>query len=211
MAMIENRPRSASARLIESTEVEVIQRDDFLSMLENGGEQILPLLGTTFEHLRVTNDRLLAALGQLHELEPGRFRRHHESFGLGQASLRVRVEPDSEEMLKQTVLSGRIINHFPFMFGRRAGIVGNDGAISKQRLLADRTPYRVSRKHCFLQSGPDAIYVEDTMSKLGTIVNGIPIGGKSRENRAKLSPQENSLILGGPDSQVRFKLQVEDA
>lgn len=209
MAMIENRPRSASARVIDPIEVEVIQRGDFSSMLEGGGEQMLPLLSTIFERLRVTNDRLLAALDQLNELEPSKTRRHHESFGLEQASLSVRVDADSEEMCNQTVLNGRVIKHFPFLFGRRGDIAGGDGSINNQLLVADRSPYRVSRKHCFLQSRADAIYVEDTMSRLGTIVNGISIGGKSRENRAKLSPGENTLILGGPDSQVRFKLLVE--
>lgn len=209
MAMIGNRARSASIRVIEPIEVEVIERGDFSSMLEGGREQMLPLLSTIFERLRVTNDRLLAALDRIHELEPSKRPRHHESFGLEHTSPSVRVNPGSEEMFGQTVLTGRVIRHFPFLFGRRGDIAGGDGSINNQLLIADRSPYRVSRKHCYLQSRADAIFVEDTMSRLGTIVNGIQIGGKSHENRAKLSPGENTLILGGPDSQVRFKLLVE--
>lgn len=209
MAMIENRPRSASARVVEPTEVELINRDDFFSTLESDGERMLPLLTTIFERLRVTNDRLLAALDRLNDLEPKKRRHHHEALGFGQAELSVKIEPDSEEMSKQTVLHDQIVSHYPFMLGRRGEIAGNEAPASNQLLVADRSPYRVSRQHCFLQARPDAIYVEDTKSKLGTIVNGIHIGGSSRERRAKLSHGENTLVLGGPDSQVRFKLLVE--
>lgn len=209
MAMIDNRPRSASARVIDPIEVEVIQREDFSSMLEGGSEQMLPLLRTIFDRLRITNDRLSLALDQLNELEPSKTRRHHESFGREQASLCIRLDPDSEEMSNQRVMKGQVIRHFPFLFGRRGNIVGGDGSINNQLLVADRSPYRVSRKHCFLQMRADTIFVEDTMSRLGTIVNGVSIGGESLESRAKLSLGENTLILGGLDSQVRFKLWVE--
>lgn len=208
MAMIERCPRSASARVLETTEVEIIEREHFLEVLESGGQQLLPLLSTIFERLRVTNDRLLTALDKLDELEPSAPRRHREVFGMEQSTCEVIVEADSEELLKQSLLDGRVINRFPFLFGRRSEIAGGDMLIRNQLLLADRTPYRVSRKHCYLQSGADGIYIEDSSSKLGTIVNGISIGGKSRESRVKLSSGENTLVLGGPDSQVRFKLKV---
>lgn len=208
MAMIEKCLRSASARVLETTEVEIIERDHFLEVLESGGQQLLPLLSTIFERLRVTNDRLLTALDKLDELEPKGPRRHREVFGMKQSTLAVIVEADSEEMMKQTVLNGRVIERFPFLFGRRSEIAGGDMLIRNQLLLADRTPYRVSRKHCYLQSESDGIYIEDSSSKLGTIVNGVSIGGNSREDRVKLSPGENTLVLGGPDSQVRFKVEV---
>lgn len=62
MAMIESRPRSATARALEPTTLEVIARLDFQEVLDEGGEQLVPYLTTIFERLRVTNDRLLVAL-----------------------------------------------------------------------------------------------------------------------------------------------------
>lgn len=148
MAMIENRPRSASARALTETEVEIIDRDEFLEALKDDAH-------------------------------------------------------------KRTSLEGVVIRHYPFLLGRRGEVVGTDGFIQNQLLLADPPPYRVSRKHCLLDISADGIFVEDHTSKLGTIVNGTRIGGSSCETRARLSAGENILVLGGPDSQARFKLWVE--
>jgi CRP/FNR family cyclic AMP-dependent transcriptional regulator len=208
MAMIENRPRSASARALTETEVEIIDRDEFLEALKADARKLLPFLSTIFERLRVTNDRLVAALDRLDELEPSE-PHHHEAFGLEQDSVVVRLEPDSEEMRRQTSLEGVVIRHYPFLFGRRGEVVGADALIQNQLLLAEPPPYRVSRKHCLIDLSGDDIFVEDHTSKLGTIVNGNRIGGSSRETRARLSAGENTLVLGGPDSQARFKLSVE--
>lgn len=171
---------------------------------------LIPYLTTIFERLRVTNDRLLAALDKLDQLEPVGGRRQRELFSIQQNTITVAVEADSEEMRQQTALQGRVIQTYPFQFGRRGEFAGAEAPIHNQFLVADRAPYRVSRKHCILDSSADGVFVEDRSSKLGTMVNGVPIGGNSRERRARLRTGENTLILGGVDSQVRFKLTVSD-
>ena len=64
--------------------------------------------------------------------------------------------------------------------------------------------------HCVIDSSADGVYIEDHSSRLGTIVNGIRIGGKSLESRVRLSAGSNSLVLGGGESQVRFSLTVTE-
>jgi len=210
MAMIENRPRSASARVLEATTVEVIGRQDFQQILAKGGEQLVPYLTTIFDRLRVTNDRLLAALDKLDTLEPARGHRPHKIFGSSESLIPVQIEPDTDEMRQQTALQQRLVKSFPFQFGRRGEFVGGEALVQNQLLVADRSPYRVSRKHCIMDTSADGIFIEDRNSKLGTIVNGIPIGGNSRETRVRLVSGKNTLVLGGLDSQVRFKLTVAD-
>ncbi len=210
MAMVENRPRSASARAIEETSVEVICRHDFEKVLAGGGRQVVPYLTTIFERLRVTNDRLLAALNQLNELEPSKKTRRRSAYSFEEPDMVVQVEPDSEELRRQTSLQSRVVRHFPFQFGRRGELAGTESLIKNQLLVADRAPYRVSRQHCVLEVGVDGVFVVDRSSKLGTLVNGIHIGGASRESRVRLTLGENTLVLGGVDSQVRFKLTVSD-
>lgn len=92
MAMIEHRPRSASARVLDATEVEVIEREDFQKILTQGGESLIPYLSTIFERLRVTNDRLLTALDRLDQLEPVRGRRQRELFSIHQNTIAVSVQ-----------------------------------------------------------------------------------------------------------------------
>ena len=208
MAMIENRPRSASARTLDSTMIEVIARQDFQQMLEEGGEQIIPYLTMIFDRLRVTNDRLLMALSQLNELQPAVKHRHQDIFGSRRSSAIVQIEADSEEMCQQTQLKKRCLRFFPFHFGRRAQLAGVEALVQNQLLIADRSPFRVSRQHCIIDTSGDAVFIEDKTSQLGTIVNGIPIGGKSLETRAKLIRGANTLVLGGQDSQVRFRIVV---
>jgi hypothetical protein len=208
MAMVESRPRSASARALTETEVEMIDRDEFLEALEGEGRELVPFLRAIIDRLRITNGRLLAALDRLNELEPSE-PHHLEAFGLDQNSLLVRLEPDSDEMRKQIASEGVVVRHFPFLFGRRGEAVGVDALIQNQLLFAEPPPFRVSRKHCLLDMFADEVFIEDHCSKLGTIVNGIHIGGSSGETRATLTVGENFLILGAPDSRARFKLFVE--
>ena len=206
--MIENRPRSASARTLDPTMIEVIARQDFQQMLEEGGEQVIPYLTMIFDRLRVTNERLLMALSQLNELQPAVKHRHQDIFGSRRSSAIVQIEADSEEMCQQTQLKKRCLRFFPFHFGRRAQLAGVEAFVQNQLLIADRSPFRVSRQHCIIDTSGDAVFIEDKTSQLGTIVNGIPIGGKSLETRAKLIRGANTLVLGGQDSQVRFRIVV---
>jgi CRP-like cAMP-binding protein len=208
MAMIESRPRSASARTLQPTMIEVIAREDFQLMLKEGGEQIVPYLTMIFDRLRVTNDRLLMALSKLNELQPAVKHHHQDIFGSRRNSVIVQIEPDTEEMCQQTPLQKRLIRFYPFYFCRRAQLAGAEPMIQNQFLIADRSPFRVSRKHCMIDTSGDAVFIEDKTSQLGTIVNGIPIGGKSLETRVMLIRGENTLVLGGQDSQVRFRLDV---
>ena len=210
MAMVDRRPRLATARAIEPTTLEVITRSDFEQMLDQGGEQVMPYLTMIFERLRVTNDRLLIALKKINDLQPAVKHSHQDIFGSRKTSVLVRIEPDSEEMLKQDVLKSKLLRFYPFHFGRRALLAGKEGRIQNQLLIADRSPFRVSREHCIIDISGNFVFIEDKTSQLGTIVNGIPIGGKSSETRVNLILGKNTLVLGGNDSQVRFRIDVSN-
>ena len=208
MAMIESRPRSATARALEPTTIEVIARQDFQQILDEGGEQLVPYLTMIFDRLRVTNDRLLIALDKLNELQPAVKHRHQGIFGSRKTAVQVLIEPDSEEMYKQTALKKRQLRFFPFHFCRRAQIAGSKTTLQNQFLISDRSPFRVSRKHCIIDNIGESVFIEDKTSQLGTIVNGIPIGGNNQKTRVQLIYGSNTLVLGGPDSQVRFRIDV---
>ena len=208
MAMVDRSPRLATARALVTTKLEAITRQDFQQMLDQGGEQVMPYLAMIFERLRVTNDRLLIALKKINDLQPAVKHSHQDIFGSRKTSVLVRIEPDSEEMLRQGSLKKKLLRFYPFYFGRRAQLAGKETRLQNQFLISDRSPFRVSRKHCIIDVSGNFVFVEDKTSQLGTIVNGIPIGGKSSENRVNLILGTNTLVLGGDDSQVRFRLDV---
>lgn len=210
MAIVGSCPRSASARALETTTVSVLARDDFETTLSNREEELVPYLSTIFDRLRVTNDRLLNALARLDELEPTQPHRNPEILSPSKSGCVVLVEPATDEIRQQTALRSRVVDSFPALFGRRGELAGSEAVIPNQFLVADRAPFRVSRKHCVIDSSADGVYIEDHSSRLGTIVNGIRIGGKSLESRVRLSAGSNSLVLGGGESQVRFSLTVTE-
>lgn len=207
MAMIEQRPRSATIRALEDLNVEVISREDFDETLQSGGEILIPYLTTIFERLRVTNGRLRTALKDLEERGAKTELYVAESM-LAHDGPVVQLLPDSEETNAQSALQARALKHFPFMIGRRGEIAGVGLFAENRLLISDRSPYRVSRSHCQIELKGDKFYVRDNSSRLGTIVNGVSIGGSNRERSAELKPGENALVLGIPNSEIRFKLIV---
>jgi len=58
MAMVDERPRSATARCVQDTECEVMGPADFQRAILNDPHRLLPFLATFFERLRTVNDRL---------------------------------------------------------------------------------------------------------------------------------------------------------
>lgn len=207
MAMIEQRPRSATVRVLEELEVEVITREDFSETLQGGGERLVPYLTTIFERLRVTNERLRTALKDLEDKGSPKVHWQTEA-NLNEDGPRVVILPDSEETASPSALEGRTIKHFPFIIGRRGEVAGL-GLFAENRLLvSDRSPYRVSRNHCRIERDSGSFYVYDDRSRLGTVVNDVLIGGPHPEQRMVLNPGENTLILGRADSQIRFKIIV---
>jgi CRP-like cAMP-binding protein len=212
MGMIERRPRSAAAYALGDLKLEVITEDDFNLLLSQGGEPLVPFLTTIFERLRVTNERLRAALEELGQTEKTP---HDASFKrirkVGVRGFTVRLEPDSGETLAQSSLKERELLEYPFLLGRRADLAGVDVFAKNHLLIGDTAPYRISRNHCAIERKDGAFFVIDRGSMLGTIVNGICLGGQSREKSTRLSPGRNSLILGGPDSSIRFAVVVPEA
>jgi pSer/pThr/pTyr-binding forkhead associated (FHA) protein len=111
----------------------------------------------------------------------------------------------------QSALQKQRLTSFPFLLGRRADLAACVDVFSKTRLLiGDRMPFSVSRTHCVIEHEKGAYFVEDRGSKLGTIVNGIPLGTDSKEQRVRLRSGANTLQLGRANSAIRFVLTVPE-
>ena len=58
MAMVDERPRSASAQSLEVTECEVLTPENFSELVLSRPEVLIPYMASFFERLRTANDRL---------------------------------------------------------------------------------------------------------------------------------------------------------
>jgi hypothetical protein len=103
------------------------------------------------------------------------------------------------------------IVHFPYTI-ERCGEVGGRALVLDRRLgLPDREPFRISRRHCVLVRDKQGVSVVDTTSRLGTVVNGVRIGGTSGRRRVTLKPGANKIALGGPGTPYIFNIVLSSA
>jgi pSer/pThr/pTyr-binding forkhead associated (FHA) protein len=74
--------------------------------------------------------------------------------------------------------------------------------------LLDGKPFNVSRNHFAIERGPDGVQVRDRGSYVGTIVNGVQIGGHHHVATVPLAVGENEVVAGSPRSPFRFRVVV---
>ena len=104
------------------------------------------------------------------------------------------------------------ITAFPVQAGRVDNGRNQKKTTDNGLLLYDTKPYNVSRTHFSLtREGPVCVF-EDRGSRLGSVVNGVRVGGRdSRPKRIDLVPGANTLILGSRRSRIEFSLVVRSA
>ena len=100
------------------------------------------------------------------------------------------------------------LTHLPFRVGRLP-VAGEAQPIEMNDLqLSDTTPFNVSRDHFAIERVPDGVQVRDRGSYVGTIVNGVRIGGHRHVATVPLVLGENEVVAGSPMSPFRFRVVV---
>lgn len=193
MSLVDDKPRSATIAALEDTEVRVITRDRFESMLEQNPRAVIPLLKQVFQRVRYLNQMVTAFCGQAST----------GTVELATQPLRLRAATEDAEQAMQ----GKEIDitKIPFQIGRfsKASVFG-----SNDLDIQDTEPYRISRCHCLITIVDNEYYVVDTVSSRGTMVGDIKIGGREEEKRVILTSGKHRLVLGGEDSPYVFDLMV---
>ncbi len=193
MSLVDDKPRSASVVALEDTEVRVITRERFESMLEQNPRAVIPLLKQVFQRVRYLNQMVLAFCGQAST----------GTVELATQPLRLRAVTEEAERAMQ----GKEIDitKIPFQIGRTAStsVFG-----SNDLNLEDMEPYRISRCHCLITLVDNEYYVVDTVSSRGTIVDKLKIGGHEEQKRVLLASGKHRLVLGGDGSPYVFDIDV---
>jgi hypothetical protein len=193
MSLVDDKPRSATIVALEDTEVRVITRDRFESMLEQNPGAVIPLLKQVFQRVRYLNQMVAAFCGQAST----------GTVELATKPLRLRAVTEEAERAMQ----GKEIDitKIPFQIGRssKASVFG-----SNDLDIQDSEPYRVSRCHCLITIVDNEYYVIDTVSSRGTLVGEIKIGGREEQKRVLLESGKHRISLGGEESPYVFDLVV---
>lgn len=204
MAMIDERPRSASAQCLKATECEVMQPGDFQSVILDQPARSLPYLSALFERLRSVTNRLqhegrVEPKSQESPLENEAPNKPTPSEADPFSPFQMQTESPQETTALTVILTPMTptcssvmpegyeamqLVKFPFCIGRKtqSGSHHVEVLSSNDFMIADTLPFQVSRNHCSIEREGDRFFVRDRGSTLGTIVNGVPLGAKKRDS-----------------------------
>jgi hypothetical protein len=205
MGVVENRPRSATARAASEVEVEILTPTEFIDQIVGSPRAARELIQRLSQRLREADDRIV-----------NDERRRGGAHG-------TRNEADSQTALKlvnNAYLAAKNpwlqrqfhaplgLGDLPFVVGR--GTVAREGLppLQPDLKLNDTVPFRLSRNHFMIEKRNGSYYVRDLCSTLGTIVNGEPIGDHFRGDDAPLQAGENEVIAGGVGSPFIFSVFI---
>ena len=208
MGLGDDQPRSATAKTLERTALEVITEENFEEAILGDRGRANDYIATLFERLRTTDNLLQMALKRqpASGTEATDDRPHSMENALAQhIEVGESESPESEEALKWKVIlrsafekSGWkgepihvTIEKFPFRIGRKEPKGKSSSPFGTNDLLIpDGVPYQISRNHCVIERHGNRFILLDRGSTLGTVVNDDPIGVHSKEIAAALEPGE---------------------
>ncbi len=200
MGMINDRPRSATARATTSTMVEIVDESVFEAQILQRPDRLHSYLATLFERLRQTDLQLRMAVPE--PPPPPK-----------PATPDVNYKVTLRSCYDQTGWKGAPIEleitKFPFRIGRAyfdtavAVFARNDLSIE------DQTPFHISRNHCEIDKITDRFVLRDRGSRLGTWVNSKHVAIDANCFHTDLNDGDNDVILGSEDSAHKFILTIE--
>jgi CRP/FNR family cyclic AMP-dependent transcriptional regulator len=212
MSLITERPRSASVRALEEVEARVFGRAAFLRSWRSDPDSMLPLVTMLCERVRIL-DALVFELAR-----QGRFDSDgaHSLMTMGEGFLRTSADavlaapvlfiegmtPEAQRGLGDACVP---VTRFPFRIGRKAESA--DPFSANELELSDDVD-QVSLNHCAIVRVGPRYFLIDRGSRLGTIVNGVSIGGHARTGCVELKEWDNEIALGAADTPYRLRLTI---
>lgn len=196
MAIMQDRPRSASARAIEASEVEVLTDYDFNHLILTDPKKLVPYLASFFERLRHANEQLARMGATAPAPRPAQ---------AGEKTPRVRIQTGAEHAAGEP---GVLVPKFPFRIGRATQGGYFNVLFPNDYTVQDKEPYHVSPHQCSVERHGGVIVLRDRGSRHGTIVNGKSLGAEHERSDIDLHVGDNEVILGKKDSPHRLRVSV---
>jgi hypothetical protein len=215
MGLIDDKPRSATATAATDCEVEMFDEDNFQARVLGDASNLPVYLRTLFDRIRST-DALLR--WHLNKISPAGQPKPNVEAAIREAPVRpsegTAATLAARLHLTSTTNLGRgtdlTVTKIPFRIGRATqGGHGLSPLAPNDLSVPDQQPYHVSRNHCVIERSGNSFLVRDLGSRLGTIVNGKPIGIPFDSFVAGLNLGENTLVLGSEAGPHHFKVNLQ--
>ena len=186
-------PRSATARAIDPTVVDIIDDAELKSMLKQCPERFIPIIMAVFDRLRVTNQRVTNS--------------EQATVILDTEIEKIIVSPASDAIQQSNKPMEVLTARLPFKIGGYIAANGiNRADQNHMNILTDGPPQIISRQHCQISIEENAIYLVDMGSRFGTYVNGKGIGRGRGVYKAPLQKGKNKVTLGSIASPYTLEL-----
>ena len=196
MGLIDDRPRSAGARALQPVFATAVDRNEFIRLLLYRPREIVGVLRTLFERLRMMNE----LLAEQRTVKP-------RPSLVGQVRL-LALTPETEVSIPA---GGLVVARFPFRVGGKPESEDAGLLACNELEVHDAGNKFLSINHFSIDLGGDGAIVRDRGSRTGTVVNQVRIGCGTERDVAPLNAGDNEVVAGPPDSPFRFKVVVESA
>ena len=199
MALIDERPRTATVIAMEETILKVFHRNDFLQVMHENQDIAVKFLSGIFSRLREVNSKFNpntkddSLNDTIKEKEKNQtIARFLEIEGLSEKAIDSLPENPSKILINQS----------SFNIGRKS----SDPFTNNNLDLKDSIPFQISRNHFSIQIQNDNIAIYDIGSSLGLCLNNKRIGGISGSSGPLFLNDENILILGSDGSEYKYQI-----
>ena len=215
MGIIEDQPRSASARAKNHVTAVLLERDEFLRLMSEDSSSAHRLIARLCERLRIADRKLAEATVSRDVIDApivaSRKPAAQAEINSRSTDLRLKLLPTSALLTSYLPKEGLLVSRLPFSVGRSP--IGNEPkpTVPIDLSLADSRPFRLSRQHFSLSQHLERYVVLDLGSTLGTEANGAFLGYQFEKDLQYLEVGENSITAGGVGSPFTFKVLLEQA
>ena len=200
MALIDDRPRTATVIAMEETVLEVFHRDSFIDIMHQNQNIAIKFLSGIFSRLRDANSKIDGSIiNENAENIP-------EKITNDIRTINIRIEGITEKAigtLPENPFS-ILVDNSAFNIGRKS----SDPFTNNILELEDSKPLQISRNHFSLQIKDEQIAIYDIGSSLGLRLNDARIGGSLGLNGPLFLENENKLVLGSDNSQLQYKVTI---
>jgi CRP/FNR family cyclic AMP-dependent transcriptional regulator len=205
MGVVENRPRSATARAACEVEAEILTPTEFFDQIAGSPPAARELIQRLIQRLREADDRIVN--------DERRSARAEGNPKDADSRAAVALVNNAYLTAKNPWLQSQFdtpvgLGDLSFVVGRLLALGEGLPALEPDLKLDDAAPFRLSRNHFIIEKREGIYHVRDLCSTLGTIVNGEPIGDHFRTDDAALRAGENEVIAGGVESPFVFSVFV---
>jgi len=202
MALIDEKPRSASIRAHEKTLVKVFHRKDFLQVINDDQDLAIKFLNGIFSRLRDANSKTQNIINQSEFVSSTTLEEIDKPISLeltieGLNDTSINALPENPIRI--------LVDSSSFNIGRKS----SDPFSNNQLSLSDIKPFQISRNHFCFQIENNKIAVYDIGSSLGLVLNDNKLGGVSgNSGPSYLNDNENILVIGNEKSSYKYKLNI---